>query len=67
VAHRTQNRVEPSRIKRRMFFGWLSVSIVGGMAGGSLLRRLMAPRKRKDDHPIVISHHKLSVPRTKKD
>ena len=59
-------RPEPSRINRRRFFGWFSASVIGGVAGGSMIRNLMRPRLRRDEEPIVISRPAHSVPRTKK-
>lgn len=62
----TDNGSKVLAIKRRTFFGKLSLSIIGGLAGSSVLGGLFAFRKGKDDSPIVIAHHELSVPRRKK-
>jgi len=61
-----ENRSKQPAIKRRTFFGKLSLSIVGGLAGSSVLGHLFRWRKGQDERPIVISHHGLSVPRRKK-
>jgi hypothetical protein len=66
VNHTRAMRPGKSRIGRRKFFGWFSASVVGGVAGGSLLRRLIRFRPENEEQPVVISQHALSVPRTKK-
>jgi len=60
------NRSEAPAIKRRTFFGRLSLALVGSAAGSSVLGKLFGPRTPKDEKPIVIAHHELSVPRRKK-
>lgn len=62
----TDVRPAAPAIKRRAFFGKLSLSIAGGLAGSSFLGKLFTARKGDDERPIVIAHHELSVPRRKK-
>lgn len=52
---------------RRAFFAKVLATVGGGVLGGSLLRGLLAARKRDSDRekPVNIATHPLAVPRTK--